>query len=176
MIFEKILGIAACDPQGVIGKEGELPWHCPEEVKHFSETTSGSPMIIGYRTFTSLPVHYFKDRTTIVFTHQKDISNGNLNIIFVSSLDDFFAIQKVFKALYVVGGGEIYRLFLEENLISEFILTKMKNQYEGDTFFPLSLLNNWPALEIAETTTFTIHRYFNPHFNHLGAAHAHKNV
>ena len=168
MIYEKILAIAACDPKGIIGKNGKLPWHCPEDLQHFSATTHGCPMIMGYRTFLSLPAHYFETRTAIVFTHQKSLPTKNPHLIFVSSIDEFLALEGSFKDLYVIGGAQIYNLFLQENLIEEFILTKLTNNYEGDTFLLLSLLNEWSSFKIQETDIFTIHRYFNPK-----RAHAH---
>ena len=160
MAFEKIFGIAACDPKGVMGSKGKLPWHCPEDVKHFSDTTFGYPMIMGYRTFLSLPARYFDQRMTVVFSHRKLLSDKNL--FFVSSLTEFLALEIAFKNLYVVGGAQIYRLFLQENLIEEFLLTRFKKSYEGDTFFPLFLLNGWISSKIQETDTFHIRRYFRP--------------
>ncbi len=172
MIFEKILGIAACDPRGVIGKNGKLPWHCPEDLKHFSDTTFACPMVMGYRTFLSLPARYFDSRMTIIFFDGKLPPDKNPNLIFVSSLLEFLALECVFRDLYVVGGAQIYSLFLKEGLIAEFILTRLKKYYEGDTFFPLPLLNGWPDFKIQETDIFTIHRYFNP----SGSTYAHKNL
>ncbi len=159
MIFERILGIAACDPRGVMGKNGGLPWHCPEELKHFSETTLHMPVIVGHRTFLSLSARYLESRTTIVFSHKKPISPQSSNRLFVSSLAEFFALDRTFKDLYVIGGAQIYTLFLKENLIDEFILTKMKAAYEGDTFFPLALLASWSSTRIRETDAFAIERY-----------------
>lgn len=162
MIFKKILGIAACDPRGVMGKDGKLPWHCPEELKHFADTTRGSPMIMGYRTFLSLPARYFDGTAMFIFSHRKLAPNKDSNLIFVSSLSELFAFEGVFGDLYVVGGAQIYTLFLQEDLIEEFILTRFKKSYEGDTFFPLSLLQGWPEVKIQETDLFTIYHYFNP--------------
>ncbi len=172
MIFRKILGIAACDARGVIGKNGKLPWHCPEDLKHFSDTTLGCPMIMGYRAFLSLPARYFDSRVTIIFSHRKLPPDKNPNLIFVSSLSQFLSFEIVFRDLYVIGGAQIYTLFLQENLIEEFILTRLEKSYEGDTFFPLPLLNGWLDVKIQETDRFTIHRYFNP----SGGMHAHKNL
>ncbi len=161
MIFNKILGIGACDPKGVIGKNGKLPWHCPEDLKHFRDTTRACTVIMGYRTFLSLPASYLDSRVAIVFS-RRQLQHKNPHLIFVSSLAEFFALEGVFRDLYVIGGAEIYSLFLKENLIEEFILTTFKKSYEGDTFFPLSLLNGWLSAKIEENDSFTIHRYFNP--------------
>ncbi len=169
MIFERILGIAACDPKGVIGNKGGLPWHCPDDLRHFADTTLNSPMIMGYKTFVSLPDRYFHERVTIVFTRKKLRSKHPL-LLFVPSLKEFLALEEAFKDLYVIGGAEIYNLFIQENLIRELILTKMKNLYEGDTFFPLSLLEDWSNCKICEEETYSIHQYKNPF------SYAHKNL
>jgi dihydrofolate reductase len=161
MPLQKIVGIAACDPKGVMGKEGNLPWHSPEELKHFSETILHHPIIMGSRTFLSLPDSYFDRRMAIVFTRQKPPIHQKSTLFFVSSLIAFFALELPSTELYLIGGAQMYTLFLKENLLSEFILTRFKDHYDGETFFPLSLLESWPTLKIQETNTFNIHRYFN---------------
>lgn len=152
-----------------MGKEGKLPWHCPEDLKHFAETTFDYPMIMGYRTFLSLPTRYLDNRDVIVFSRRKHPAIPN--VIFVSSLSEFLDLQHEFGGMYVIGGAQIYTLFLQENLIEEFILTQMKEAYEGDTFFPLSLLEGWGNDKIKESDCFTIYRYFNPN-----RVHANKNL
>jgi dihydrofolate reductase len=162
MSFEKIIGIGASDLQGVMGQEGTLPWHYPEDLKYFAETTQNHPLVMGYQTFLSLPRHYFEQRQVIVFTRKKELNDKNSSIIFVHTITDFLAIKNEFKELYVAGGAQIYTLFFRENLIDEFILTTFKRSYEGDTYFPLSLLNGWASLVIRETDELSIYRYFNP--------------
>jgi dihydrofolate reductase len=157
MISGKILGIAACDPQGVMGRKGKLPWHCPEELQHFRDTIQTSPLIMGYRTFLTLPAHYFEKRIVIVFTHHK--LEARPNLISLSSLEEFLALEGTFKELYVVGGAQIFSLFLKAKLIQAFILTKMKNLYEGDTIFPLSLLKGWSSRKMRETSEFIIEEW-----------------
>lgn len=157
-------GIVACDPKGVIGKKGKLPWHCPEDLAYFSDTTKGHMMVMGYRTFFSLPSHYFEDRMGTVFTRQKPVPDPKPNLIFLSSLEEFFSLLGHLKEqdCYIIGGAEIYRLFLEKNLISEFLVTQFKDFYEGDTFFPLALLQNWPREKMRETDLFILYRYVFP--------------
>lgn len=158
MDFKRILGIAACDPQGVMGNKGKLPWNYPEDVKFFAEITAGVPLIMGHRTFLSLPDRYFKGRTSIVFSRQKF---SIPNVIFVSSLTEFFSLPEQHEDLYLIGGTEMYSLFLKKQLVREFLLTRIKNSYEGDVFFPLSLLKDWKGLKIRETEEFTIYRYYH---------------
>lgn len=172
MLFKRILGIGACDEAGVLGRNGKLPWHYPEDLKHFYNTTIDSPLVMGRKTFLSMPSHYFTKRTSIIFTRSPAQFDRSTNLIFVSSLREFFSIGMKFNDLYVVGGAQIYNLFLKENLIEEFILTRIKQSYEGDTFFPLSHLNDWPYLKVHETNAFSVYRYSNP----WKVSYAYKNV
>lgn len=159
MFEKKLIGIAACDSIGTMGNAGSLPWHNLEDLKHFSDTTLGHPIVMGYRTFLTLPRHYLDQRLGVVFSHPKRSRLGD-NIIFVSSLAEFHSLKFSERDVYVIGGAEIFTLFLKENLISEFILTRFKGVYEGDTFFPLWLLDSWESLKIRENVDFNIYQYF----------------
>ncbi len=161
MSFKKIYAIIACDPAGVMGKEGKLPWHCPEDLEHFSNITRNHVIVMGYLTFLSLPKSYFDQRIGIVFSRREHPTNENHNLIFINSLDSFMSLKHLpnEKDCYVIGGAQICRLFLEKNLIDELILTQFKKRYDGDVFFPLSFIHTWPCQKVQESDAFTIHRY-----------------
>ncbi|MBS0585980.1 MAG: dihydrofolate reductase [Verrucomicrobia bacterium] len=161
-MFKRILGIGACDEKGVLGKNGTLPWYYPEDLKHFQSIIGDTPLVMGRKTFLSMPRHYFTKRVSIIFTHSPHQFDPSPNLIFVTSLAEFLSLEQQFNELYVIGGAQIYNLFLKENLIQEFILTKIKKSYEGDVFFPLSLLSDWPRLKEDETDSFSIYRYLKP--------------
>lgn len=158
----KIIGLIACDPRGIIGKKGVLPWSYPEELEHFRKTTFGQVMIMGHKTFQSIPQATLKGRFNIVFSrHPKKTSELDDNIIFVSSLDDFLALSNIpaGKEIFMIGGAEIAKLFLTADLLGEFLLTKIHDVYEGDTIFPLSLLQDWSYKAIRKEMNFTIYKY-----------------
>ncbi|MGV8949212.1 MAG: dihydrofolate reductase [Candidatus Paracaedibacter sp.] len=159
MNTKKIVGLMACDPRGVIGNEGALPWVYPEELDHFRKTTFGQIMVMGNKTFESIPSIILKDRFNVVFSRnsRKGLNYGD-NVIFVSSLNDFLALKNlpVDKEMFMIGGAEIAKLFLNANLLSAFILTKIHNSYKGDTIFPLDLLQDWPCQIIRENKNFTV--------------------
>jgi hypothetical protein len=75
------VAIAAMDPQGVIGKEGKLPWHYPEDLKHFDRLTKDQVIIMGYITFLSLPSRILNSRRCFVFTKNHSISESNVTSI-----------------------------------------------------------------------------------------------
>lgn len=158
----KIVGLMACDPRGVIGNKGGLPWSYPEELEHFRKVTFGQVMIMGHKTFESIPTATLKDRFNIVFSrHPKKAYGLYNNVIFISSLDDFLALSNIpaDKEMFMIGGAEIAKLFLIAGLLNEFLLTKIHDVYEGDTTFPVSLLQDWSCELIRKEKNFTIYKY-----------------
>jgi dihydrofolate reductase len=161
MTFKNIDAILACDPVGVIGKDGKLPWNYPEELDHFAQTTNGHVIIMGYQTYVSLPKVYCNQRTLVVFTRQN--RHPTENVIFVNSMESFLSLPHIFnKQCYVIGGAQIIKLFLEAGLVNQLILTHIKYRYEGDTFFPLPLIQHWPFQQVQEFNDFIIYKYFKP--------------
>lgn len=161
--------IAACDPDGVIGLEGKLPWGTkyPEDLAHFREMTKGQIIIIGRKTYDSLPLSVFKSRTCCVFTRTDGVKPL---LVFpiknIQDLEQLHAINPTFskKISWVIGGGEIFELFLSQNLVKEAVITHLKIRYEGDVRFPLHYLKEWSQELIQETPSFSIIRYRNPTF------------
>lgn len=162
MHIRKIVGLMACDPRGVIGKMGTLPWSYPEELEHFRHTTYQRLMIMGRKTYESIPPTILKDRFNIVFSRKyKEPFFLNETIVFVSSLKDFLALTDLpfQKESYMIGGAEMTKLFLEANLVNKFLLTQIHKFYEGDTIFPLDLLEGWDQEMIRKEKDFTIYKY-----------------
>ena len=124
----KLIIIAAIARNRVIGKNGKLPWHIPEDLIRFKQLTTGHTVIMGRRTFDSLD-RPFPNRLNIVIT--SNVLNG---ITSYPSLD--FALQALSnkKEVFVIGGG---RLFAEAlKLADEMRLTLVDRDVDGDTFFP----------------------------------------
>jgi len=162
---KQIDAIMACDPRGVIGKDGKIPWNCPEDVLHFHNMTSNQIVVMGYTTWTStgLPEGFFENRIGIVFTRKPAPSTDIPNIIFVQSLSDFLSLKlPERRKIFMIGGAELCQLFLDHNLIHDFILTEMNQLVDGDTKISLSLLKKWPSHIIRQTELFTIRCYANP--------------
>ena len=159
---KRITGLLACDPRGVIGNKGALPWLYPEELNHFRQTTFGQIMIMGNKTFESIPSATLKDRFNIVFSRNssKRLDYAD-NIIFIPSLNDFLALKNIpaDKEMFMIGGAEIAKLFLNTDLLNAFILTKIHDNYEGDTIFPLDLLQDWSCQILKENKDFTVYKY-----------------
>jgi len=162
MPLPKFTAIAACDPQGVIGKKGKLPWHYPADLEHFYRSTHGQVMIMGYNTFVSLPKRAFANRVCIVFTknHQIDPSAAT-SVSSLADLERYYTSHPdlLQKTNFVVGGSSIFSLFFAKHLIAEALITHIHGSYEGDAYFPLQYLNGWHKKNLHTNQDFTIDLY-----------------
>lgn len=118
----------ACN--GVIGKQGKLPWHLPADLKHFKHLTMGTPMIMGRRTFESLPGQ-LPGRRHIVLTRDPSFAAQGAEI--ARSPDQALAIASA-PFVSVIGGAEIFALF--EPLAAAVELTEIHTDVDGDTLLP----------------------------------------
>ncbi|MFP4218796.1 MAG: dihydrofolate reductase [Salinarchaeum sp.] len=134
--------IVAVAENGVIGADGEMPWHYPEDLKHFKETTMGHPVIVGRRTFETIEHQLdgpLPGRTNIVLSRQHpDLPT---NAIHAGSLSEAFAIAAEHDDMaFVIGGAAVYEATLP--LADAVIVTEIHKTYAGDTYFP-----EWPLGE-----------------------------
>ena len=123
--------IAAAAENDVIGREGGLPWRLRADMLHFRDATIGHPVIMGRRTWDSLPKP-LSDRTNIVLTrHAEFEAPGG---IVATTLQDAVAACGDSEECFVIGGGEIYRMFLEH--ADRILLTRVHAEIQGDAVFP----------------------------------------
>jgi len=134
---------------GVIGKAGTMPWHLPEDLKHFSSLTSGHPVIMGRKTWESFPDKYrpLPGRTNIVITRKKDWRDTPAaeGAVAVASLDDALLESQFMpghETVWIIGGGEIFAQALD--LADVAVVTTIDTTAEGDTFAP-ELGYDWTA-------------------------------
>ena len=119
---------------GVIGHNNTLPWHLPEDMAHFKRTTLGCPVIMGRKTWDSLPPKFrpLPGRLNIVVTRQTDwLATGALT---ANSLEQACALCPADSTAWVIGGAEIYAQALP--LASTAVVTDIEASYEGDAFAP----------------------------------------
>lgn len=126
--------IAACARGGVIGIENRLPWHLPEDMKFFRETTRGKPVIMGRKTWESLPDAFrpLPGRLNIVVSRNPDFQAAGGQV--VASLEAARAAAGDADIAFVIGGAELYRQALP--LADRLLLTEIDRDYAGDAFFP----------------------------------------
>ncbi|MDM8335802.1 dihydrofolate reductase [Wolbachia pipientis] len=160
MMVKKIIGIMAVDPSGVVGVNNRLPWHYPGDLDHFRKITYGEIIVMGRRTFETIPQNILKDRISVVFSSNKLSSyfNRGIRCTIVSSMREFLSIQSSwnYSQIFMIGGAQTAHLFLEYDLISEFIITEIHKPYKGDVYFNLILLDGWNKTILAKTKDYTI--------------------
>jgi dihydrofolate reductase len=136
--------VVAASRNGVIGKDGGLPWHISSDLKLFKQITLGKPVIMGRKTWDSLPRKPLPGRRNIVISRQLDLPFSGAEA--VRNIDEALALAKVDHPdeIAVIGGGEIYRLFWP--LADQIYLTEVDVEVEGDTLFPKINAAEWELL------------------------------
>ncbi len=124
----EIIMILARSDNGVIGDKGKLPWHLPADLKHFKALTTGSPMVMGRKTFESLP-GLLPGRRHIVLTRNSDWAAKGAET--VTSINDAISAADADK-IYIIGGAEIYHLFAD--IAHKVALTQVHIEAQGDTY------------------------------------------
>lgn len=140
MTTPRINLIFARAANGVIGKDNGMPWHLPEDLAHFKRLTLASPVIMGRKTWDSLPPRFrpLPGRRNIVITRQIDWqAEGALR---ASSLPAALQLSGDVPEVWVIGGAEIYRQ--AEPLAARAEVTEIAQDYEGDAYAP-SLSSGW---------------------------------
>ena len=119
---------------GVIGKDNHLPWHLPEDLAHFKRTTLGCPVIMGRKTWDSLPPKFrpLPGRLNIVITRDAAFVAEGASL--VHSLDAARALCPAGGTAWVIGGAQIYAQALP--LASEVVVTEIDRDFDGDAFAP----------------------------------------
>ena len=126
--------IAAVDRNGAIGRNNALLWHEPEDQKHFRRVTMGCPVIMGRKTWDSLPDRFrpLPGRRNVVITRNAAWHANGADA--VPSLDAALALLAAEPRVFVIGGAEVYALAMP--YADELVLTEIDADLDGDTFFP----------------------------------------
>lgn len=119
--------IAAIGKNNELGKNGVMPWNIKEDLEYFKSVTMNSTIIMGRKTFESLP-GILPNRRHIVITKDKNYKNKNIEII--NSLDKI----KDYKKPFIIGGGEIYEATIDK--ADKLYITRIDKSFDADTFFP----------------------------------------
>lgn len=136
--------VVAASDNNVIGKDNQLLWHLPKDMRFFKNTTWGLPILMGRKTFESLGNKVLPGRLNLILSNQKNIKTNGATL--VHSLQDAvnLAAKQDYKQLKVIGGGQIYELALP--LAHTIMLTRVHTTIEGDAFFP-ALNEDWVKKE-----------------------------
>ena len=143
--------IVAVAENDAIGKDNQLLWHLPADMKIFKEKTTGHCIITGRKNYESIPEKFrpLPNRTNIIITRQENYAAPGA--IVVSSLQQAIEQAKATgdSEIFIIGGGEIYSQSL--SIVDKIYLTKVHQSFDADTFFPNLNMNEW---EIITSTEF----------------------
>lgn len=134
--------IAAVDAAGGIGKDNDLLCHLPADLKRFKSLTMGHPIVMGRKTFESLP-GVLPGRQHVVLTRQQSYEPGN-NVIICHDIDEVVQHMENDSDYFVIGGASLYELFLPTTDMLH--LTEIEATFPADTFFPTVDLDQWKEI------------------------------
>lgn len=126
-----IIFVWAQDRAGNIGKANKMPWYLPGDLQFFKKTTTGKTLVMGRKTYESLG-KALPNRKTIVLTRDKELHLSDAEVL--HSRDEVLDLANTGEPIYVVGGAEIYRLFID--VADKLIVTKIEAEFDADTAFP----------------------------------------
>jgi len=134
--------LVAVSENGVIGRDGQLPWHLGDDLRRFKRLTMGHSLIMGRRTFDSIG-RALPGRKTIVVTRQVDWQHAG--VLVAHSLPEAYATAAGDAEVFIVGGAEIYSQALAD--CDRLYITLVHAHVEGDVFFPSLCWSDWQLLE-----------------------------
>ncbi len=154
--------IAAMCKNNGIGINNSLPWNIKEDLKHFSRTTKGkgnNAIVMGKNTWISIGEKSLPKRDNLILSNSlfSECANANMNreCPFEKDMKVFKSIdtlkdwcrEKNYEEVWIIGGESIYKQFLNDKLVSELCITKIKKVYDCDTFFPqIDTTNTWKLM------------------------------
>ncbi len=139
---EELKLIVAYDNHGLIGSQGELPWHLPADLKHFKELTTGNTVIMGRKTYQSIKNRLggsLPNRLNVVLTRQLGLEIEGCEV--VNSLDDAMEIASKNGDVFVIGGAQIYHLAMP--VADKLLVTQIDAEFDGDVYFPAVAEDEW---------------------------------
>lgn len=164
----KIALIVAMDSERGIGKNNDLMWHLPKDMQFFKDTTQGQIVVMGRKNYDSIPEKYrpLPNRLNVVLTRNNEFNAPDCLVF--HSLEDCMSYFKDEneRTLFIIGGGEIYRMAIESNIVNEMYITHVHHSYDAETFFPEMDAAQWKSsllfqqeIDEKHEAAFTVRKY-----------------
>ena len=154
--MSKISIIAAVADNFAIGKSNNLPWHLPADLKHFRQLTTGHAVVMGKRTFESLPKGPLPNRKNIVLT--SIMSEGvNEGYFEADSLEDAIFLCEHETQVFIIGGATVYKQCLDK--VDYMYITWIHSKFSADTFFPEIDLGQWEEVKREDYEADDVNQY-----------------
>ena len=132
--------IAAIAKNNALGKDNDLIWHLPADLKRFKKTTTGHHILMGRNTYESIGKP-LPNRTTVIITRNDNYFKDGCLI--ASSLEDAIELAKEDEHTFIIGGAQIYTYAMKNNIADALDITLVHNEFEADVYFPEIDLNIW---------------------------------
>lgn len=156
------------DSERGIGKNNDLMWHLPKDMKFFKDTTQGQIVVMGRKNYDSIPEKYrpLPNRLNVILTRNKDFEAPDCLVF--HSLEDCLSYfkEETERTVFIIGGGEIYQMALASNVIDEMFITHVHHHYDAETFFTAFDESSWESQIILEQekdeqheAAFTVKKY-----------------
>jgi dihydrofolate reductase len=164
----KVSLIVAMDAQRGIGKNNDLMWHLPKDMQFFKDTTQGQIVVMGRKNYDSIPEKYrpLPNRLNVILTRNKEFKAPNCLVF--HSLTSCFAYfkEETNRTVFIIGGGEIYRMALDSAELNEMYITHVHQTYDAETYFPAFNDEEWNSQVVFEEekderheAAFTVKKY-----------------
>lgn len=144
--------IVAMDNERGIGKNNDLMWHLPADMKFFKETTSGHIVVTGRKNYDSIPERFrpLLNRENAVLTRNSDYEAPGA-VVF-SSLNECLKHyeNETERTVFIIGGGQIYKEVMDSGVVDELFITHVNHVYGADTFFPVFDETEWKSETVFE--------------------------
>ncbi len=150
-----LTSIAAVAQNGTIGHDNELIWHLPDDLKHFKKLTKGHTIIMGRKTWESIGAKPLPQRRHVIITRNFDYEAEGAEV--VCTIDEALELAKTDDKVFIVGGGEIYKLAMP--YINRMELTIVHHDFAGDTSFPEFDENQWEEVSAVRHEADERHAY-----------------
>jgi len=157
----KVSLIVAMDNERGIGKNNDLMWHLPADMKFFRETTTGHIVVMGRKNYDSIPERFrpLPNRENAVLTRNADFTAQGCEVF--NSLEACLEHYKneTERTIFIIGGGQIYKEALELGVIDEMFVTHVDHTFGADTFFQEIDLSKWEIETVMEQGLDEKHQY-----------------
>jgi dihydrofolate reductase len=143
---QNIIAIYAVSENGVIGKDNDLPWDLPTDMKHFMRSTLGKTIIMGRRSFDSIDNKPLPRRRNIVITRQKDYRAQGVEV--AHSLEEALALAQDQEEIWITGGAGVYEEAIKKGYVNLIYETLVHAEVDGDVLFQLPNPEQWEIIDV----------------------------
>ena len=154
----ELIAVAAVAENGVIGRDGELPWpSIPEDKRQYRNRIADSPVILGRRTFDSMRDDLPGSAQIVLSRSEREYDLESAH--YASDVDEAVAVAESLETdrAYVIGGAAIYELF--QPVVDRMVLSRIPDEYDGDTYFPEWDAEEWTRVDQTDYEEFTLEEW-----------------